>query len=199
MQLAQRGWITKKQFDSSEIFNEKIIKNIMADENQNINPGDEIEAADPKVLTEKLAAAEKQRDEYLSGWQRAKADFINYRKEEMKHLEEVARYGNEDLIKDLISVLDNFDLGLRALEKAGPVEKGVYLIKTQIEDILKKRGLIKVEVKPGDVFDPSIAEALSEVPADRPPGSVVEMIEPGYKLNEKMLRPARVIVAKEKG
>src|SRR5882672_7995827 len=116
----------------------------MADEIQNnINPDSEIEAADPKVLTEKLAAAEKQRDEYLSGWQRAKADFINYRKEEMKHLEEVARYGNEDLIKDLISVLDNFDLGLRALEKAGPVERGVYLIKTQIEDILKKRGLVR--------------------------------------------------------
>ena len=49
---------------------------------------------------EKLAAVEKQRDEYLAGWQRAKADFINYRKDEMKHLEEVAQYGSEDLIKD---------------------------------------------------------------------------------------------------
>jgi hypothetical protein len=76
-----------------------------------------------------LEEIKKQRDEYLSGWQRAKADFINYKKEEMKHLEEVARYGNVDLIKDMISVLDNFDLGLRSLEKAGPVEKGVYLIK----------------------------------------------------------------------
>src|ERR1700690_188662 len=113
----------------------------MADQN-NIDPSSELEDADPKVLEEKLAATEKQRDEYLSGWQRAKADFINYRKEEMRHLEEVARYGSEDLIKNLISVTDNFDLGLRALEQAGPVEKGVYLIRSQIEDILKKRGLV---------------------------------------------------------
>ena len=91
----------------------------------------------------KLAVVEKQRDEYLAGWQRAKADFINYKKEEIAHLQEVAKYGNEDLIKDLISVMDNFDLGLRVLEKSGPVEKGIYLIRSQIEDILKKRGLAK--------------------------------------------------------
>src|SRR5690348_17419356 len=91
-------------------------------------------------LEKKLTEVEAKRDEYLAGWQRAKADFINYKKEEMKHLEEIARYGSEDLIKDLISVLDNFDLGLRSLEKHGPVEKGVYLIRSQIEDILRKRG-----------------------------------------------------------
>lgn len=145
-----------------------------------------------------LEEIKKQRDEYLSGWQRAKADFINYKKEEMKHLEEVARYGNVDLIKDMISVLDNFDLGLRSLEKAGPVEKGVYLIKSQMEDILKKRGVEKIDIKPGDQFDPTVAEALSEVPSDHPPGTVVEQIEPGYRLHDKIVRPARVIVSKEK-
>jgi molecular chaperone GrpE len=151
-----------------------------------------------KEINPDIAVVEKQRDEYLAGWQRAKADFINYRKEEMKHLEEVARYGSEDLIKDLISVLDNFDLGLRALEKAGPVEKGVYLIRSQIEDILKKRGLAKMDMKPGDPFDPAVAEALSEVEAERPPGTIVEQIEPGYRLHDKVLRPARVIIAKGK-
>lgn len=147
---------------------------------------------------EKRTEVEKQRDEYLAGWQRAKADFINYRKEEMKHLEEVAQYGNQGLILDLISVLDNFDLGLRALEKNGPVEKGVYLIRTQIEDILKKRGLAKIEVKEGEALDPGVAEALSEVPSEKPPGTVVEVIESGYRLHERVLRPARVIVSKGK-
>lgn len=150
------------------------------------------------VLQEKLAAAEAQRDEYLAGWQRAKADLINYKKDEFKHLEDVARYGSVDLIRDLITVLDNFDLGLRTLEKSGPVEKGVYLIRSQIEDILKKRGLTKFNVKPGDLFDPSIAEAMSEVEADRPPGTVVEEIEPGYRLHDKVLRAARVIIARSK-
>ena len=168
---------------------------------ENKNNGAKPEAAgEPNAeLKEKLAAAEKQRDEYLAGWQRAKADFINYRKEEMKHLEEVARYGSEDLIKDLISVLDNFDLGLRALEKSGPVEKGVYLIRSQIEDILKKRGLEKISLKAGDPFDPKIAEALSEVDSDRPPGTIVEEIEPGYRLHDKVLRAARVIIARSRG
>src|SRR5437762_451380 len=96
---------------------------------------------DGVMVSDELETIKKQRDEYLAGWQRAKADFINYKKEEMKHLEEVAQYGSKDLIKDLISVLDNFDLGLRALEKAGPVEKGIYLIRSQIEDILKRQGL----------------------------------------------------------
>jgi molecular chaperone GrpE len=145
---------------------------------------------------ERLVAAEKQRDEYLAGWQRAKADLINYKKEEFARMEEIARYGNEDLIKDLITVLDNFDLGLRSLEKAGPVEKGVYLIRSQIEDILKKRGLTKVSVKPGDPFDPNIAEAMAEVEAEYPPGTIVQEIEPGYKLHDRVLRAARVIIAK---
>jgi molecular chaperone GrpE len=167
----------------------------MADEIKNNQPEDELPSGD-NDLQEKLAAIEKQRDEYLAGWQRAKADFINYRKEEMKHLEDVAQYGSQDLIRDLIGVLDNFDLGLRSLEKNGPVEKGVYLIRTQIEDILKKRGLTKIDIKDGDAFDPSVAEALSEIPSDRPPGTIVEVIEPGYRLHEKVLRPARVIISK---
>lgn len=146
----------------------------------------------------KLAEAEKQRDEYLAGWQRAKADFINYKKEEFAHLQEVAQYGSVDLIKDLITVLDNFDLGLRALEKSGSVEKGVYLIRSQIEDILRKRGLEKVSIKPGDPFDPSIAEAMTEVESDHPPGTVAEEIEPGYRLHDRILRAARVIIAKSK-
>jgi molecular chaperone GrpE len=152
--------------------------------------------ADP--LAEKLAAAEKQRDEYLAGWQRAKADFINYKKEEYSHLQEVAQYGSIDLIRDFITVLDNFDLGLRAMEKNGAVEKGVYLIRSQIEDILKKRGLVKVEIKAGDPFDPAVAEAMTEVESEQPPGTIVQEIEPGYRLHDKVLRAARVIVSRAK-
>jgi molecular chaperone GrpE len=147
---------------------------------------------------DELENVTKQRDEYLAGWQRAKADFINYKKEEMAHLQEVAKYGNEDLIKDLISVMDNFDLGLRAMEKARPVEKGIYLIRSQIEDILKKRGLQKIEVKAGDMFDPVTMEAMTEIESDKPYGAVVEEMEPGYRLHEKVLRASRVILSKGK-
>lgn len=148
-----------------------------------------------QVPNSELEEMKKQRDEYLAGWQRAKADFINYKKEEMLHLREVAKYGSEDLIKDLILVMDNFDLGLRALEKTGLVEKGIYLIRSQIEDILKKRGLQRIEVKLGDAFDPTIMEAITEIESDLPHGAVVEEIEPGYRLHEKVLRASRVIVS----
>ncbi len=159
---------------------------------------DELPTVDASELETKLAATERERDEYLAGWQRAKADFINYKKEEMAHLQEAVKYGSEDLIKDLISVMDNFDLGLRALEKAGPVEKGIYLIRSQIEDILKKRGLEKIDVKIGDAFDPATMEAMTEIESDQPQGAVVEEIEPGYRLHEKVLRASRVIISKGK-
>jgi molecular chaperone GrpE len=162
----------------------------MADEKNKLS---EPTIADLKEQIEEILV---QRDEYLAGWQRAKADFINYKKEESNRAVEIARYGSADLIKDLISVLDNFDLALRTLEKTGPVEKGIYLIRTQIEDILKKRGLAKVDIKEGDAFDPATAEALAEVVSEKPAGAVVEVIEQGYRLHEKVLRPARVIVSK---
>lgn len=168
----------------------------MPNENNTIPPATN-HAAAPRDLAADLAACEAKRDEYLAGWQRAKADFINYKKDELVRLEEVARYGNEELLRDLLTVLDNFDLSLRALEKSGPVEKGVYLIRTQLSDILTRRGLEKITIKPGDPFDPAIAEAIAEADGE-PPGSIVDEIEAGYRLNGKIIRPARVRVARAK-
>ncbi|MEK7180920.1 MAG: nucleotide exchange factor GrpE [Patescibacteria group bacterium] len=168
------------------------------EENENKNSIDGVagDNNESEVLKEKLAQAEKMRDEYLSGWQRAKADFINYKKEELRRLEEIGKYGLEDLIYELINIMDNFDLSLSALEKPGPVERGIYMIRSQIFDVLKKRGLEKIEIKPGDEFNPQIAEALSEMESERPPGTVVDIIEIGYKLYDKIIRPARVRISK---
>ena len=151
---------------------------------------------------DEFAKCRKERDEYLAGWQRAKADFINYKKEELRRMGDLARYQNEDIIRDLITVMDNFDLGLAALEKQGPIEKGIYMIRSQIEDVLKKRGLTRIPIKPGDMYDPAVAEAITEgdPPAGGrqfPPGSIMEIIETGYKLFEKVIRPARVKVVKQ--
>ncbi|MFH1694661.1 MAG: nucleotide exchange factor GrpE, partial [Patescibacteria group bacterium] len=98
----------------------------------------------------------EERDEYLEGWQRAKADLSNYKKDEFKRLEEVARFANTEVLMDLVRVVDSFELGLSALEKTGPVEKGVYLIKSQLEEAMRKHGLERIGVKEGDKFDPSI-------------------------------------------
>ena len=134
--------------------------------------------------------------EYLDNWKRERADFLNYKKDELRRFEEIARYGSEELMEELIRVVDSFDLGIVALEKAGPVEKGIYMIRVQLEDVLKRRGLEKISVRPGEVFDPTIHEAVGETESDHPPGAIVEQIEPGYKLYDKILRVAQVKVGK---
>lgn len=148
---------------------------------------------------DELSKCNAERDEYLAGWQRAKADLINYKKEEFKRLEEAARYQLEDVVYDLVAVLDNFDLAISAMEKQGQVEKGIYLIRTQLEDSLKRRGLTKIAASPGDDFSPGTMEAVAMAEVDGPPDKVVEVIETGYKIYEKILRPVRVRVSKEKG
>ncbi|MBI2011019.1 MAG: nucleotide exchange factor GrpE [Candidatus Colwellbacteria bacterium] len=146
----------------------------------------------PETEVERLT---KERDEYLAGWQRAKADLINYKKEELKRLEEVARFGNADLVLELLSVLDSFDLALVTLKKDEAVEKGIYLIKSRLEDILRKRGLQRIEVKKGEVFNPALHEAVTTVEGGEA-NTIAEELEAGYLFNDKVLRPTKVRVFK---
>lgn len=138
----------------------------------------------------------KERDEYLEGWKRAKADLINYKKDEAKRFEAMVKFSQEAVIRDLIMVLDSFDLAISALEKEGKVEKGIYLIKSQLEDVLKNYGLEKIIISVGQPFDPALQEAIVSVESEKPSGTVVEEIERGYLLSGKLIRPARVKVAK---
>ena len=159
----------------------------MADENEKTAPQDN-----------DAEKTQKERDDYLAGWQRAKADFINYKKDEARRLEEIVRYGNEELVREVITVLDNFDLALRAMEKNGGMDKGIYMIRAQMEDMLRRHSVERIEIKPGDRFDPAVSEAVAVVPSDLPEGAVAEEIEAGYRIYGKVLRPARVKVSKGK-
>ncbi len=143
-----------------------------------------------------LAECEKKRDEYLAGWQRAKADFLNYKKEEAERINHLIRFGTEDLISELLSVVDNFDLAIATMEKQGQVDQGVVMIRSQLLDLLKRRGLEKLMVETGKPLDPLTSEAISEVDSEMPEGVVVREISAGYKLQDKIIRPARVEVSK---
>ena len=145
-----------------------------------------------KILKEDLEKLSKEKDEYLDGWRRTKADFINYKKEELRRLEEVAKFGNEEVIKDLISVLDSFELAISTLEANTKLEKGIYMIKSQLEDVLRRRGLQKIKVNKNDKFDPSFHEAVGSFEGDGISGNVAEEVETGYMLYDKVLRPTRV-------
>src|SRR3989344_6038011 len=108
---------------------------------------------DSRDLQKELEKCGKEKDEYLNGWKRAKADLINYQKDEAKRFEEVIKFANVAIVKDLITVLDSFDLALTVLEKDGKAEKGIYMIKSQLEDIMKKSGLEKMASSVGSKFD----------------------------------------------
>jgi molecular chaperone GrpE len=139
---------------------------------------------------------QKERDEYLDGWQRARAELINFKKDEVRRFETFKNFSNEIIVRDLITVLDSFDLAIAALEKDGEAEKGIYLIKAQIEDTLKNHGLGKIIVSVDQIFDPTVHEAVAEIEINKPSGTIIEEIERGYTLNGKLIRPARVKVSK---
>ncbi len=141
---------------------------------------------------------QKERDEYLDGWKRAKAELINYKNDELKRMSEVIRFAGEDIVRDMIVVLDSFDLCIASLNKQhqSTVTKGVYMIRSQIEDMLKRRGLERIIVSIDRQFDPALHEAIATVESDKLSGTIIKEIEKGYMWNGKLLRPARVVVAK---
>lgn len=124
-------------------------------------------------------------EEYLNGWKRAKADFINYQRDEQKRLEEILKFGNENFVKELLTVLDSFVLS----GETSP-------ILLQLENILKKYGLEQIKVEIGQSFDPNWHEAIQIVKSDQPSNTIVEELEKGYTLHGKLIRPAKVKVAK---
>jgi molecular chaperone GrpE len=173
---------------------------IQNNESEETNP---VEENREEVKTEdgsesELEKIEKEKEEYLDGWKRAKAELINYKKEESERLQELMRFGNSDLIRDLLIVLDSFDLGLATLDEKSPAMKGFYMIRSQFEDVLKKRGLERVAISTGQMFDPMIHDAAVTAESDLPESTIIEEVERGYMLNGRLLRPARVKVARKR-
>ncbi|MBI2121678.1 MAG: nucleotide exchange factor GrpE [Candidatus Sungbacteria bacterium] len=175
----------------------------MPENSQNNN----ISAVDAKENSEDgniiLAKCEKEKKEYLEGWQRAKADHINYRKDEAKRFEDMARFVTAGLLQDVLPVLDSFELAFRSspLSSSGfqqNDERGMLLIRSQLLDLLKKRGLEEIKVNAGNTFDPEMHESIGEIESEHASGSIAEEVQKGYYFMGKVLRPARVRLAKSK-
>jgi len=153
-------------------------------------------AAKVAKLREALSACEALKREYLDGWQRAKAELSNYKKDEARRFEEFSKFSAEGLIAEAISVLDSFDLALgHGMPK--DVERGIVLTRSQLEDILRRRGLETVRAR-GERFNPALHETIGEVESDGEEGMVAEELQKGYLLNGRVLRPARVKISKKK-
>jgi len=148
-------------------------------------------------LKKKLEECQKLKDEYLAGWQRERADLLNYKKEEIERISELLKYADIGLILKILPILDNFEL----MEKKLPENlkndgniKGILQIKTQIQDFLKNQGVEEIECL-GKKFDPNFMEIIEQVELkDKDSGIVIEEIQKGYTINGRLLRPAKVKV-----
>jgi molecular chaperone GrpE len=130
---------------------------------------------------------------------RTAADLDNYRKRAAREKEEAVRFANASLIERLLPVLDSFERGLAAaaqVPEAAPIAEGMRLTFNQIVGILRDEGLDVVDAA-GQAFDPHLHEAVAHQPsADTPDGHVLEQVRKGYRLRDRLLRPASVVVAK---
>lgn len=153
-----------------------------------------------KKMGEKLKACEEEKGGYLDGWQRAQADAVNYKKDEGKRLEDLGRFITQSLLQDMLPVLDSFDLALRSFNvtgmKGSQQEQGVLMIRSQLTDVFKKRGVAQIEVAPGEQFNPEKHESIGEIESDKPAGTIAEEVQKGYTLAGRVVRPARVRLAK---
>ena len=150
-------------------------------------------------LKDKLKEYQKLKNEYLACWQRERADFINYKKNELIRMGELVSYSNIDLILKILPILDNFELVENKLPeqlKNDKNIKGLLQIKVQIKDFLKNQKIEEIK-SIGKKFDPNFHEVIDEVQVrGKEQGIIVEEIQKGYKFNERVIRIAKVRVAK---
>ena len=150
-------------------------------------------------IKKKLEEFQKLKDEYLTGWRRARADLLNYKKEEMERIGEFLKYADVGLILKILPILDNFELAEKKTSedlKNNNSIKGILQIKNQFQDFLKNQGVEEINCL-GQKFDPNFQEIVEEVEIkDKESGIITEEIQKGYKINGRLLRPAKVRVAK---
>src|SRR2546421_180225 len=147
---------------------------------------------------EGLRARAQERDQFLALLQRTQADFENYRKRNQPEREQEARFAHSGFARDLLPVLDNLDRATAAARQAGetgPLVQGVALVQAQLLDLLKRYGVTRIDAE-GKPFDPNLHQAVMQQPAaGRPPDTVVQVLEQGFMIHDRGLRPARGVVA----
>jgi molecular chaperone GrpE len=151
--------------------------------------------ATPSSLEERVALLEQERDEYLNDLKRVAADFENYRKRVARDQQDVVARAHERLVKELLPVLDDLERALEAAtdHEEAKLEEGVRLVHRELMKALAKEGLVEVETD--GQFDPHMHEALLSQPSEQEDGSVIEVLQKGYRLGDRVLRPARVVVS----
>jgi len=183
---------------SGEIGPEKDIK-AESQEKQNVKAeATSVESECEDELVTKLGKAEQESREWYDKYLRLSAEFDNYRKRTLKEKVDNLRYANEDLLKDLLPIIDDFERGIDNIEKASDIEAlrtGVMLIYNKFREFIKQNGLKEIEAREMP-FNLDLHEAITAVPAPsiEMKGKVIDVIEKGYMLNDKVIRYAKVVL-----
>src|ERR671919_2192700 len=146
-------------------------------------------------LSERLEQVEVERDEYLADLKRVAAEFENYRKRAARDQQSLVARAHERLVKELLPVLDDLERALEAAaeHEEAKLEDGVRLVHRELRDALAKEGLEEISTDGG--FDPHVHEALLSQPSDADDGAIIEVVQKGYRLGDRVLRPARVVIS----
>jgi molecular chaperone GrpE len=161
---------------------------------------EEVENSEEELVeeTDETEALRAENEELIDTLQRVKAEFDNYRKRAARDQESLVARAHERLVKDLLPVLDDLERALEAAEahEEAKLEEGVALVARSLAAVLRKEGL--EEVPTGGKFDPHVHEALLSQPSEAAEGSVIEVLQKGYRLGDRVIRPARVVIAAPK-
>ena len=157
----------------------------------------EVEESEPEApAPDPLAIVTAERDQYLDLAQRVQADFENYRKRAAREQERLVAHAHERLVRELLPVLDDLERALEAAERheEAKLVEGVKLVEQSLRRALAKEGLAEIEAE--GAFDPHVHEALLTKPGDGiESGNVLEVVQRGYRVGDRVVRPAKVIVA----
>lgn len=153
-----------------------------------------------KDLTEQLTQAKAQAAEYLDGWQRARAEFANYKRRTDQERSDMIATAGVDVLKRMLPIIDDFERAARTLPddlKDHVWVNGVMLIHRKMLGVLDASNVKAIPVNPGDVFDPNLHEAVTHEDAEQySSGQIIAELQRGYKMGDRVLRPAMVRVAK---
>jgi molecular chaperone GrpE len=159
---------------------------------------DNRETAASNGAVSELEQLRAERDQYLDLLQRTRADFENYQKRNQREREQERKYWHAPLALDLLPIIDDLDRATEAARQAGetgPLVQGVAMVQKKVLDMLKRHGMTPIDAQ-GQPFDPNHHQAVMQQPAaDVPPGSVIKVLENGFMLHDRVLRPASVVVS----
>lgn len=167
-------------------------------ENKNAKKSSE-ESENLKKFKEEIEKYKKQAEENLNGWKRAKADFVNYKKDQENRMGEFIKYANEDIITGLLPIIDGFHLATEHLPedlKNSDWAKGIMCVKGQLESFLKEIGVEEIK-SIGEKFNPSLFESVGEEESEKEEGIVIVEIQKGYKMFGKVIRAGKVKISKK--